>query len=132
MGDGISMGWFKDRKPRLAQKIKVPTTRFIGEQDGVPERELKARFSELFRQESMVQRAYLARAEHGDGKGIHVTLAVRRSGGEDPSLIPKLGQIFAEMFSSHEHLDTMFIRDDEERELRMVCAPFYEAASQLS
>lgn len=63
----------------------------------------------------------------GDGTGIHVTLAIRRRGGEDLSSISKLGKIFADMFGSHEHFDVMFVGEKEERELQKVCVPFYRA-----
>ena len=59
-------------------------------------------------------------AEHGDGTGIHVILAIGRRGGEDLSLISKLGRIFGDLFGSHEHLDMMFVGEDEERELQKV------------
>lgn len=122
---GLRMGWFKDRQAKKPQKLTRVMTKFIGEQDGPSERELKAGFVELFRQEPTVERAYLALADHDDGTGIHVTLAIKSSRGEDSSLIRKLIEIFSEMFSSHEHLDMIFIREDQERQLRDVCAPFY-------
>ena len=128
------MGWFKKKIPPAPQevaapttKLHAPTTKFVGEQDGSPERMLKTRFVELFSGEPRVKSAYLARAEHSDVTGVHVTLAIRHSGGEDPSLIPKLATVFSAMFGSHEHLDMMFLREDQERQLRTVCAPFYQA-----
>ena len=128
------MGWFKKKIPAAQQevaapiaKIVAPTIQFVGEQDGSVERDLKSHFVELFRHESMVKSAYLARAQHSDRTGVHVTLAIRHSGGEDPNLIPKLATIFSSMFSSHEHLDMMFLREDQEQQLRAVCAPFYQA-----
>jgi len=117
--------WFK--RSQVPQWLTPSTTRFVGEQDGPPERDLKASFAEFFASTPVVERAYLARAEHGDGTGVHVTLAIRCSCGEDPSLMPKLAKIFASMFGSHEHLDMMFISEDQEQELRVVCTPFYPA-----
>jgi len=121
------MRWFKGKRQHAPQQLTLPATKFIGEQDGDSERDLKACFSELLRQEAMVQSAYLARGEHGDGTGVHVTLAIRRRGGGDPTLISKLGKLFADMFGSHEHLDMMFVGEQEERELQSVCTPFYRA-----
>jgi hypothetical protein len=66
-------------------------------------------------------------AEHGDGRGVHVTLAIRCSSGEDPSLIHRLANIFSSMFGSDEHLDMMFIREDQERQLQAVYKAFYQA-----
>jgi SseB protein C-terminal domain len=120
------MGWFKDRYPKKAQKLTRVMTTFIGEQDGRSERDLKARFVEIFREQPVVEHAYLALGDHGDGTGVHVTLAIKSSGGEDLSLVRKLQGVFSAMFNSHEHLDVMFIREDQQRQLREVCAPFYQ------
>ena len=122
------MGWFKDRHPKKPQELTHVMTTFIGEQDGPSERDLKARFVEIFREQPVVEHAYLALADHGDGTGVHVTLAIKSSGGEDLSLVRKLQGVFSAMFNSQEHLDMMFIREDQERQLREVCAPFYRLA----
>jgi len=119
------MGWFKNKNSQNPQKLTRLTTRFIAEQDGPTERDLKAAFTQVFREEPAVERAYLALAEHGDGTGAHVTLAIKSSFGEDQLLVRKLMSIFSEMFNSQEHLDMMFIREDQEHQLREVCAPFY-------
>jgi hypothetical protein len=69
----------------------------------------------------------VARAEHGDEADAHVTLCLKCSFAANQSLLGKLGDIFAAMFGSHEHLDIVFLREAQERELRLVCAPFYRA-----
>jgi hypothetical protein len=89
------MSWFKDKHAQTPQQLKPPTTRFVAGRDGAPERELKACFVELFRKQPTVERAYLAVAEHGDGTGIHVTPAIRRPSGEDPSIIRQLANVFS-------------------------------------
>lgn len=122
------MSWFKGTHPQTPKHLTLHATTFVAEQDGAPERDLKARFVEIFQREPTVERAYLAVGEHNDGTGAHVTLAMRCSCGENRQLIDKLADIFSSMFGSHEHLDIMFIGEDEERQLRTVCAPFYEAA----
>jgi hypothetical protein len=122
---GPRMGWFKDRHAKKPHKLTRVMTKFIGEQDGPSERDLKARFVEILREQRVVERAYLALADHGDGTGVHITLAIKSSGVEDLSLVRKLQGIFSAMFNSHEHLDMMFIREDQEHQLREVCAPFY-------
>jgi hypothetical protein len=120
-----SMGWFKNKNSQKPQKLTRLTTRFIAEQDGPTERDLKAAFVQVFREELAVERAYLALAEHGDGTGAHVTLAIKSSLGEDQSLVRKLMNVFSEMFNSREHLDMVFIREEQEHQLRAVCTPFY-------
>jgi hypothetical protein len=123
------MSWFKRKHSRPAEEVKPPVTKFVGEQDGSPERDLKARFVKLFREDSTVQRAYLARTDYGDATSVNVALCLKSSIGEDMLLVSSVSAIFAEMFGSHEHLDVLFIRDDQEQQLRVVCTPFYERTS---
>ena len=122
------MSLFKRRDSRLPQRLKPQIIRFIGEQDGPAEFDLKARFVELLRGEPSVQRAYLALAEHGDGSSAHVTLCLKCfTKKEDSSLLPKLAAIFGNMFNSREHLDVRFLGEGEERELCSVCTAFYSS-----
>jgi len=123
------MSSFKRKDSRPAQEVTPPVINFVGEQDGSPERDLKARFIKLFREEAAVQRTYLARTDYGDATGVNVALCVKSSAGEDMSLVSRVSAIFGEMFGSHEHLDVLFIRDDQEQQLRVVCTPFYERTS---
>jgi hypothetical protein len=122
------MSWFKRKDSRLPQRLTPQIVRFIGEQDGPAECDLKARFVELLRREPSVQRAYLALAEHGDGSSAHATLCLKCSPKkEDRSLLPKLAEIFGNMFNSREHLDIRFLGEGEERELCSVCTAFYSS-----
>jgi hypothetical protein len=121
------MSWFERKDSRLPQRLTPQSVRFIGEQDGPTESDLKARFVELLRGEPSVQRAYLALAEHGDGSSAHVTLCLKCSTEEDRSLLPKLAEIFGNMFNSPEHRDIRFLEEGEERELCSVCTAFYSS-----
>jgi len=58
--NGYPMRWFKAKHLPTPQQLTPPTTRFLAEQDGAPERDLKARFIELFREQPTVERAYLS------------------------------------------------------------------------
>lgn len=51
--------------PKNVAAFRVPAVRFVGEQDGPPERLLKDRLCELFRQDKAISPAYLARADIG-------------------------------------------------------------------
>jgi hypothetical protein len=113
-------------RSRTPQQLTPHAIRFVGEQDGSPERELKARLVDLFSDKPTVERAYLARTDYGDTTGMHVALCVVSSSGEDKSLVSSVSGIFADMFGTHEHLDVLFIRDDQEQQLRAVCRPFYK------
>jgi type III secretion system (T3SS) SseB-like protein len=125
----VSMASFKSSSSRKPQQLTVPAIKFVGEQDGPPERDLKARLIKLFRDRPSVERAYLARTEYPDATGMQVTLCVVSSTGEDKSLVSQVSDIFGDMFGAHEHLDILFIRDEQEQQLRAVCMPFYKPNS---
>lgn len=63
--------------------MRVPEVRFLGEQDGKPERLLKGRLAESFKQRGEVQRVYLARVISGDQVGIALCIKARH--GADPN-----------------------------------------------
>ena len=121
------MLWFKNRSSRPPQQLAPRIIKFVGEQDGSPESDLKARFVELFRREPTVRSAYLARTDYSDSTGVHVALCVKSSAGEYPLLKRRVADIFSAMFGYHEHLDVLFIRDEQEEEVRQVCRAFYRA-----
>ena len=125
---GFPMASFKNNHSRTPQQVTVPAIKLAGEQDGPPERDLKARLIKLFRDEPMVERAYLARTDYGAAMGLQVTLCVVSSNVEG-KLVSQVSEIFADMFGSHEHLDILFIREEQERQLRTVCPPFYNRNS---
>jgi len=105
----------------------VKKLRFLGDQDGPPERELKSRLSELFRQANVVSRAFLARVLYGPNE-IAVALCIRlRTDGAEENLAKEIAQIFSEMFGQHEHLDIVFLRSSQEADLLRVCRPFHTA-----
>ena len=55
-------------KPR--EEFVASTIRFIGQQDGPPERELKSHLASLLADECSVQRAYLARLQYDNASGV--------------------------------------------------------------
>lgn len=122
------MSWFR-RKLKLSrspQTFTPPRIDFVGEQSGPVEDEIKARFREVLAATPTVQSAYLARLSYGDWSSYSVGLCIRSSVGVDKRLGKRLGQIFTEMFRRDEHLDTLFMGEDQEAELKKVCAAFYE------
>jgi hypothetical protein len=70
------MFWPFKRELRPPEKWYAPRIRFVGEQDGPPERQLKAELNALLAQRSHVQRAYLARAVYDDPQLINIVLAI--------------------------------------------------------
>ena len=124
----LAMVWF--RKKKKAKSISVPSISFVGEQDGVPEQELKNNYLQLLQERQHVQSAYLARVTYGDSDAINVALCIRMECETDDALRKDLGNLFTATFNQKEHLDIAFIRDDQEEELKLVCQPFYEKKCQ--
>jgi hypothetical protein len=112
---------------RPAETIKPPRIEFIGEQAGPVEDDLKVKFRLVFAELPDILSAYLARLSYGEPASYSVGLCIRSGVGVDHPLQKRLGQIFTDTFSRDQHLDILFIRDDQEEELKRVCRPFYEA-----
>lgn len=119
------MPWFKSKSTKHPEEIQVPKLRFLGEQDGVPERELKDRLIKFFQVDQSILRAYLARVAYSDPSPLVVALCLRSEFGPDRVVVEKIGKIFASMFGSHEHLDIIFLDGQQEHELAKVCSPFF-------
>ena len=111
--------------PKGPRTMRVPKLRFLGEQDGRPERLLKGRLSESFKQHEEVQRVYLAQVVSGDQVGVALCMKARH--GADRDLVREIGSIFASIFAKQAHLDILFLSEAQELALRNVCAPFYTA-----
>jgi len=119
------MWWFNPKSRKHPEEIQVPKIRFLGEQNGVPESELKSRLVEFFRRDQSVIKAYLARVAYDAQSPVAVALCLRTQFGRDRGMAEKIGKIFASMFGGHEHLDIMFLGDEFESELAKVCPPFF-------
>jgi hypothetical protein len=117
------MGFFSKRQ-RPPEVRTQRTIRFLCEQDGPPERDLKALLAPELAS-SDVKRAYLARVEYDDPNANEVALCVR--GTEDPSLVRTVASHFAKVFGRETHLDILFLTESQEEELPRVCGPFYGA-----
>lgn len=111
------------------EEFQVPQLRFLGQQDGPPERELKCRLVQFFLSEETVNTAYLARVAY-TAESVSVALCLRARFGPDRGLAQEVGRIFASMFGSHEHLDIIFLSDMQEAELAIVCKPFFQAGDK--
>jgi hypothetical protein len=122
------MGWFKQKPSRPPETLWVSSLSFLGEQDGPPERELKAQFCELFQDRAHVQRAYLARVDYGNPIEHHVALCIRMTTPDDVKLKKAIGSLFAQKFGAHEHLDVILVQEGQEADLGKVCRPFYAAS----
>jgi hypothetical protein len=124
------MRWLKRLlgKPALAEVHVEPDVQFLGEQDGPPERDVKARWTPILVQCPSVQRAYLPIITLDRSATYHPALCIRSSAGDDPLLVDRLAAVFKERFAQSQMLDIMFVSAEQEEQLKRVCRPFYENA----
>jgi len=115
------------------QAHTVPKVRFLCEQKGPSETLLTTKLSQAFAAGGLVERAYLVRVSLGnDPAAVNVVLAIRaKRGGEERELLAIASAAFASIFGSHEHLDILFVREDQERAIREVCLAFYSASAEV-
>jgi hypothetical protein len=119
------MFWLKQNQKRPPKEMRVLDLCFIGEQDGPPERVLKERLIDFFKRDQSVQQAYLAKVNFGHNNPISVALCLRTQFGTDKGMVEKVGTIFASVFGAKEHLDIVFLDDNQEASLVKVCQPFF-------
>jgi SseB protein C-terminal domain len=124
------MSWFNSKSKQHPQEFEVRRLRFLGEQDGPPERELMSDLADLFRRGQNIKTAYLAQVAYGE-KSFAVALCLRSQFGLDGGLAEKVGEIFASMFGPNEHLDIIFLTEAQEPELALVCKPFFRAGEGI-
>ena len=106
------------------QVQRIQNIKYIGEQDGAIEKELKSEITKIFKDNKGVKRAYLAQAIYGESLNCDVILCI--NGKEDINLIRSIDECFSRIFNQHMHLDIIFIEKDKEIEVQRVCKPFYE------
>ena len=116
-----------DRDPWEVHNTAQP--RFLGEQEGEAEDDLKAALAKVLVKQPTIRAAYLARVSHGgDESSFDVALCLRtKSGDDDPSVVPAVASAFSSLFGEDEHLDIMFLSDDQLRDIKKVCRPFFGA-----
>ena len=102
---------------------RVPQVRFLGEQDGKPERELRAWLCAVFERRPLVDRAYLAQVAYAGAEGVSVAVCV--VGPEAPDLAAEIGSEFAKQFATGVPLDILFISMEQDAILGQVCKPFF-------
>ena len=99
---------------------------FVGQQAGPAEDELITAFRQVLLASPTVQSAYLARIYRDKAPEVSVALCLRSSIGLDDKVQEQLTAIFRSRFRGDQHLDFLFLLEEEETTLREVCPPFYE------
>src|SRR5688572_12273111 len=124
------MNWFKKTFGKSTKEEPRPERhiRFLGEQDGSPEQEIKARWQPILATFPDVLRAYLAIPSFSQSQNYQVVLCIRSKMGNNPLLVDALAQPFREMFNTATPLDIIFLDAAQETDIKKVCRAFYEVA----
>jgi hypothetical protein len=119
------LSWFNNFKKtgKKWEKYQAPKVTFVHEQDGPPERLLKAKLTEIFSKNNAVERAYLAMARLGSESGVVLGLATRY--GPDEKIVTTVQETFASECHTNDHLDIVFLTTEQETQLTKVCRPFF-------
>ena len=102
---------------------------FISEQDGEVEREFKNALCQIFVNSRKPIRAYLALAQWQQSNPLDVFLCLRVPGQDDLVLLNQCAEVFKNMFAQDQHLDMIFIDEQQEQSLCKVCRPFYMSSN---
>jgi hypothetical protein len=102
--------------------------RFVGEQDGRVEQDLKTRWRPILAQSPAAKRAYLALVSYDRAVTFQPALCIKHERGDDRALAEALSVPFHQTFNSSQALDIMFLSPEQEAELSKVCRAFYDAA----
>jgi hypothetical protein len=104
----------------------TPELLLICEQDGEIEQMIKQKFSQLFAAYVEPIRAYLVRVQYTHNHAIGVALCIKTTK-EDINLIEQCAQQFSAIFAANQHLDILFINEQQEQIIRKQCGAFYSS-----
>lgn len=109
------------------EQFDASTVRFLSEQDGIPERELKGHLAHVFNEHGGTIRAYLAQIDYGNPDDFNVVLCLRLIDQPEAEFTSEIRRVFSDMFRSDEHLDVLILREAQEIQLSAVCRPFFDS-----
>ena len=99
---------------------------FRGEMNGPREKVLKEKLTQFIQNDFKVKRAYLAHIQYVSESKVTMALCLKMIyGGENTKLVEQLFEIYAGLYYQDELMDIVFLTDDLEEKLAVVCAPFY-------
>jgi len=120
---------FFSRNGQPTRVLRPERIRFVAEQDGIPERKLKAALTEVFDRFQSIDKAYLARVSYDESTETSVTLCLSSSQNVTLPLVEALTRSFASLFNKDQHLDMLIVRAPQLAQLEAVCRPFYSQKS---
>jgi|SRR5882672_645900 len=121
------LSWLRTRQKARVEEHWAPLLRFIDEQDGPPERDLKALWAGVLSQTPGVTRAFLARAVAGADAMPNVMLCICPRIHEPHALVQQLAGPFRARFGADQHLDVVFLDAAQEADVAKVAKPFFSA-----
>jgi hypothetical protein len=110
--------------------LRAQRIEFLGEQDGPPERTLKAALAAAFAAQQTVEKAYLARVRYDESTEPAVALCLASATPNDTALLEAIRQAFAAVFRAGTHLDILFVAPSDVPRLEGACAPFWFRAQR--
>jgi hypothetical protein len=117
-----------DAWSRRAISRREGRVEFLGEHSGSVEDTLKRELILEFATRPDIRRAYLARVAFQPGGEPAVALCILSKRPEDQAIVTRVGEIYSRRFSKDAVLDVIFITDEQNADLALVCRPFYSAA----
>src|SRR6476646_3913595 len=109
-----------DGDPSKHEELTVFNIRFVGEQDGPAERDLKSHLTTSLGSEPAVHRGYLARVHYENATAWDVALCLAASNPDERSMNERIGRLFAGIFRPDMHLDVLFLSANQEADLANV------------
>jgi hypothetical protein len=100
---------------------------FVSEQDGIVERELKAKLVKLFTGNRHLESAFLIRVQYGASKDLKVVLCLDAR--YQVSVAKSAASEFKQMFSAEESLDIIFLTRKQLQQVSQIATPFYTRSS---
>ena len=104
--------------------------KFLGEQDGAAEVELKLELRRCLEQLGVIHRAYLAVVQYGEDPQKSVALCLVAPSGVESMVVPKVGAVFSRMFGPSQYIDIVFVNESQEARLLCVCRPLFTQVQQ--
>lgn len=114
----------------MPSALKTAKIQFLGEQDGLPERELKrALMGCLASCGSQVAVAYLMRVSYVETPGVQIALCMRVEESDCAELMSCIGNVFRRLFGATQHMDILFLSEVQHEAIDKVAEAFYTASA---
>src|SRR5579863_1666075 len=105
--------WFRKMQRQQVMAVQTTSLRFLCEQDGPAERQIKAQWLPILEADPHIRRAFLVRAQYAD-QTEHVILALNSTGGSDAALVDALRIPYTAIFRDDCPLDMAFINEAQQ------------------